>query len=221
MMRLIQKNAVGYLTVGLSLMVLVTVYLLIRRGSFDPVIILFQGQMMIYGIGASLLNSEQLEEKCQGYKFLRILPLSDREIIVSKFAVLMITTIILVFFNCISYLLIKENSDLFTYGRTFLLFCGNLSLIIGAFLYIFIFRFGAVKFIKIGWIIMVSVMIVPILFVEIILPEINIDFPGILKAMAGIQWIFWVLISLSVVAVYYGLLLGIAVKAKLTRRLIF
>jgi len=220
MLRLIQKNAVGYLIVGLSLMVLVTVYMLIRRGPFDPAIILFQGQMMIYGIGAGLLNSEQLEEKCQGYKFLRILPLSNREIIVSKFAVLLITTVLLVGFNCMSYLLISENSDLFTYGRTFLLFCGNLSLIIGAFLYIFIFRFGAAKFIKIGWIIMVSVMIVPILFIEIALPEINIDFPGILKAMTGLHWMLWILISLLVLAVYYGLL-GMAVKAKLARKLIF
>jgi hypothetical protein len=220
MLRLIQKNAVGYLTVGLSLMVLVTFYMLIRRGSFDPVIILFQGQMMIYGIGAGLLNSEQLEEKCQGYKFLRILPLSDREIIVSKFAVLLITTVLLVCFNCISYLLIRGNSDLFTSGRTFLLFCGNLSLIIGALLYIFIFRFGADKFIKIGWVIMVSVMIVPILFIEIVLPEINIDFPSLLMAMDGLHWMLWVLISLSVLAVFYGLL-GIAVKAKVSRKLIF
>ena len=216
MLRLIKKNAVGYLTVGLSLMVLVTLYLIIRSGPFDPAIILFQGQMMIYGIGAGLLNSEQLEEKCQGYKFLRILPISDREIIVSKFAVLLITTIILVCFNCISYFLIEENSDLFTFGRTFLLFCGNLSLIIGSFLYIFIFRFGAAKFIKIGWIIMVSVMIVPILVIEIVLPEINIDFQGILQTMAGLHWLLWILVTLLVITAYY-VLMGLAVKARLAK----
>jgi len=213
MLRLIKKNAVGYLSVGLSLMVLVMFYLLIRRGPFDPAIILFQGQMMIYGIGAGLLNSEQLEEKSQGYKFLRILPLSDREIIASKFAVLLITTVILVCFNCMSYFLIKWSADLFIVGRVFILFCGNLSLIIGAFLYIFIFRFGAAKFIKIGWIIMVSVMIVPILFIEIVLPEINIDFQGMLQAMSDLHWMLWVLISLSVITIYYRLMV-LAVKAK-------
>jgi hypothetical protein len=193
--------------------------MLIRRGSLDPVIILFQGQMMIYGIGAGLLNSEQIEEKCQGYKFLRILPLSEREIIVSKFVVLFMTTVILVGFNCMSYFLLRENSDLFTSGRVFVLFCGNFSLIIGAVMYIFIFWFGAAKFIKIGWIIMVSVMIVPILFIEIVLPGINIDFQGIIQAMAGLHWMFWVLITLSVITAYYGLM-GLAVKAKVTQKYI-
>ena len=217
MLRLIAKNALGYLLVGLSLMALVTFYMLIRRGSFDPVIILFQGQMMIYGIGASLLNSEQLEEKCQGYKFLRILPLSDREIITSKFVVLMGTTVILVCFNCMSYFLLSESSELFTTGRVFILFCGNLSLIIGAFMYIFIFRFGAAKFIKIGWIIMVSVMIVPILVIEIVLPEINIDFQTILQTLTSIHWLLWATITLSVITIYYGLM-GLAVKAKLAQK---
>jgi hypothetical protein len=217
MLRLIRKNSLGYLIVGLSLMVLVTLYMLIRSDPFDPGIILFQGQMMIYGIGAGLINSEQMEEKCQGYKFLRILPISDREIIVSKFAVLGITTVILVCFNCLSYFLLRENSGLFGVGCIFLLFCGNLSLIIGAFLYIFFFRFGANKFIKIGWIIMVLVMIVPILFVEIVLSEINIDFQNILQVMAGLHWMFWILLTLAVLTIYYGLM-GLAVKAKVIQK---
>ena len=220
MLRLIRKNALGYLTVGLSLMVLVTIYLIIRRGQLDPVIILFQGQMMIYGIGAGLLNSEQLEEKYQGYKFLRILPISDREIITSKFTVLLITTVTLVCFNCMSYFLIEENSDLFVLGRIFLLFCGNLSLIIGALMYILIFWFGAAKFIRIGWIIMVSIMIVPILFIEIVLPEIDIDFQSILQALAGLRWLFWVLVTLLVITAYYGLM-GLAVKAKMAKQHMF
>jgi hypothetical protein len=123
MLRLIKKNALGYLLIGLSLMTLIVFYLLIRSGPFDPVIILFQGQMMIYGIGAGLLNSEQLEEKCQGYKFLRILPINDRDIVASKFAVLFFTTILLVGFNCTIYFLIRGDPDLFKLGRIFLLFC--------------------------------------------------------------------------------------------------
>ncbi|MFC2164676.1 ABC-2 transporter permease [Acidobacteriota bacterium] len=215
MLRLIQKNALGYLLIGLSLMILIVFYLLIRSGPFDPVIILFQGQMMIYGIGAGLLNSEQLEEKCQGYKFLRILPINDRDIVASKFAVLFISTVLLVGFNCTVYFFIGGDSNLFTIGRHFLLFCGNLSLIIGAFLLIFNFRFGAAKFIKIGWIIMVSVMILPLLFIEIVLPKININFQGILQAMAGLHWMLWVMMTLSVITIYFGLMV-LAVKAKQT-----
>lgn len=213
MLRLIWKNAFGYLLIGLSLMAMIMIYLLIRRGPFNPVIILFQGQMMIYGIGAGLLNSEQLEEKCQGYTFLRILPLNDREIVTSKFAALFITSVLLVGFNCSGYFFIRGNLDLFNFGRIFFLFCGNLSLIIGAFLYIFIFRYGAFKFIKIGWLIMVSVMIVPILLIEIVLTKINVDFQGILLSMAGLHWIFWVVITLTVLTIYYGLM-SLAVKAK-------
>jgi len=212
-----QKNALGYLLIGLSLMTLIVIYLLIRRGPFDPAIILFQGQMMIYGIGAGLLNSEQLEEKCQGYKFLRILPINDRDIVASKFVVLFFTTILLVGFNCTIYFFIGGNPNLFTLGRIFLLFCGNLSLIIGAFLHIFIFRLGAAKFIKIGWIIMVSVMILPLLFIEIALPKIDINFQGILQSMAGLHWMLWVMITLSVITIYFGLMV-LAVKAKRTQR---
>ena len=213
MLRLIKKNALGYLLIGLSLMILIAFYLLIRRGPFDPLIILFQGQMMIYAIGAGLLNSEQLEEKCQGYKFLQILPINDRDIVASKFAVLLIATFILVGFNCTVYFFIGGNPDLFSFGRIFLLFCGDLSLIIGAFLLIFNFRFGAAKFIKIGWIIMVSIMMLPILFIEIVLPKININFQGIIQAMAGLHWMLWILITLSIFTIYYGLMV-IAVRAK-------
>lgn len=217
MLPLIKKNALGYLLIGLSLMLLIVFYMLVRHGPFDPLIILFQGQMMIYGIGAGLLNSEQLEEKCKGYNFLMILPVNDRDIVTAKFAVLLIATALLVGFNCTVYFFIGGNSDLFSFARIFLLFCGLLSLIIGAFLLIFNFRFGAAKFIKIGWIIMVSIMILPILFIEIVLSKININFQGIIQAMADLHWMFWILITLSILTAFYGLMV-LAVRAKQTQK---
>ncbi len=217
MLRLMKKNAFGYLPMGLTITILIMIYLLFRRGEIDPGLILFQGQMMIYVIGASLLNIEQLEEKCQGYKFLRILPINDGDIVASKFAVLLIATFFIVCLNCTLYFFIGGNPDLFTFGRLYLLLCGNLSLLIGAFLYIFIFRYGATKFIKIGWIIMVSVMILPILFIEIALPKIDINFQGILQSMASLHWMLWVMITLSFIMIYY-VLMALAVKVKTAQK---
>jgi hypothetical protein len=60
---------------------------------------------------------------------------------------------------------------------------------------------------------MVSLMILPVLFIEIVLSRIDIDFQSILQSMAHLHWMLWIMITLSVVTIYYGLMV-IAVKAK-------
>jgi len=217
MWTLIKKNAFVFVLLSGSLMALQTVYLLFVRKTLNTNIVVFLGQMLIYGVLTSLIISEKMEEKNNGYAFMKNLPIKDRNIVGSKFiVVLTVVTFLCVYcFSLIS--LIEGKAYLLPFGRIFLSLCGNLSLIFAAGMYILVYRWGYGNFTKIAWIVVVVLMVGPFLFIEFVLVRRNIDYGTWLQSVNNLPWFIWLITTVVTLTVFWTLLQA-AVKAKESQR---
>jgi hypothetical protein len=213
MWTLIKKNAFVFVLLSGSLMALQTVYLLMFRKTLNTNIVVFLGQMLIYGVLTSLILSEKLEKKNNGYAFMNTLPIKDRDIVASKFAVVLaVATFLCVYcFSLISF--IEGEAYLLPFGRIFLLLCGNLSLILAAGMYILVYRWGYTNFTKIAWIVVVVLMVGPFLFIEFVLLKRDIDYGTLLQSIINLPWFIWLFVTAITLVIFLGLLKA-AIKTK-------
>lgn len=213
MWTLIKKNAFVFVLLSGSLMALQTVYLLMFRKTLNTNIVVFLGQMLIYGVLTSLILSEKLEEKNNGYAFMKNLPIKDRDIVASKFTVVLaVATFLCVYcFSLISF--IEGEASLLPFGRIFLLLCANLSLILAAGMYILVYRWGYGNFTKIVWIVVVALMVGPFLFIEFVLLKRDIDYGPILQSIINLPWFVWLFVT-AIILMIFSSLLKAAIKTK-------
>lgn len=213
MWTLIKKNAFVFVLLSGSLMALQTVYLLMFRKTLNTNIVIFLGQMLIYGVLTSLILSEKLEKKNNGYAFMNTLPIKDRDIVASKFAVVLaVATFLYVYcFSLISF--IEGEASLLPFGRIFLLLCANLSLILAAGMYILVYRWGYGNFTKIAWIVVVVLMVGPFLFIEFVLLKRDIDYGTLLQSIINLPWFIWLFVTAITLMIFMSLL-KTAIKTK-------
>ena len=114
MLRLIKKNAFYFVYYAAVIFPLMAFYMCFVRKELSGAIVMFQGLWLILIVEGALAVSERAEDKTRGYDFLRLLPIKDREIVQSKFLIVLLTTIFLLAFNYILYLFIPGPVHLFT-----------------------------------------------------------------------------------------------------------
>jgi hypothetical protein len=217
MWTLIKKNAFVFVLLSGSLMALQTVYLLMFRKTLNTNIVVFLGQMLIYGVLTSLILSEKLEEKNNGYAFMNTLPIKDRDIVASKFAVVLAVVVFLCAYNFTLVSFMEGEASLLPFGRILLLLCGNLSLILAAGMYILVYRWGYGNFTKIAWIVVVALMVGPFFFIEFVLLKRDIDYGPILQSINNLPWFIWLFVTAITLMIFSGLL-KTAIKAKENQR---
>ncbi len=217
MLTLIKKNAFIFVLMSSALMALQTVYLLTVRKTFNTNIVVFLGQMLMYCVLTSLILSEKMEEKNNGYAFMNTLPIRNRDIVASKFAVVLAVVVFLCAycFTLVSFM--EGEASLLPFGRIFLLLCGNLSLILAAGMYILVYRWGYANFTKIAWIVVVVLMVGPFLFIEFVLLKQDIDYGPILQSINNLPWFVWLFVTVITLMLFSGLL-KTAIKTKESQR---
>ena len=181
MWTLTKKNSFVILLLSVPLMALITFYLLLVRKTLTLGILIFQGQMLMYCVLVSVLILEKAEEKNNGYAFMNLLPIKDRDIVASKFAVILTMVALLCAYSSVLMSFMEAEADLFPFGRILLLFCGNLSLVLGACMYILVYRRGYSTFMKISVIAVIFLMVGPFLFLEFVLIRRNVDYGSFLQ----------------------------------------
>jgi hypothetical protein len=206
MWTLTKKNAFIFVLLSGSLMALLTVYLLFVRKTLNTNIVVFLGQMLMYGVLTSLIISEKMEEKNNGYAFMKTLPIKDRDIVISKFAVVLSVTGFLCVYCYSLVSLMEGEAYIFPFGRIFLLLCSNLSIVIAAGMYILVYRWGYAKFTKIAWIVVVALMVGPFLLIELVLLKRNIDYEGLLQSVTSLSWITWLFVTIIALTIFLNLL---------------
>ena len=217
MLRLMKKNALYFVYYAAVIMPLMTVYFILVRKEFSGAMVMFQGLWLILTVEGALTVNEKTEEKAHGYDFLRILPLKDRDIVLSKFLVVILTTIFLVIFNYILYLFIPGSDHMYAIGRVIVFLSGIFALLLAAVSYIIIFRFGHSAFVKFVWAAMIFSMAGPILFFENVILKMRTDITVVMEKLAQLYWLFWIVIPLGGLALFY-LLFRMATRAKSTAR---
>ena len=216
MLRLMQKNSLFFAIQAFLLLMLITVYWLCARDMLSWSMVLFQGQILILIILSSIASNEQQEEKSKGYAFLSILPVTDRDIVASKFACVLLTVSFIVAYNNFLFTLFPDPAYLASFGRIFVLLSGLACLILAGLMYIIIYLWGH-RFIKIVWITALANVILPILFVELVLLKRNIDLRNLFNAITKVSRAVWILLALISVVLFL-LLLQAAVQAKARQR---
>jgi hypothetical protein len=217
MLHLMKKNAFFFVLNAVLISALLTFYWLLVRINLDAVMVIFQGLWMILIVEGAIAANEKSEEKSKGYEFLRFLPLTDGEIVRSKFILVLLTAVFVLAWNSFLYLFIPGPSHLKELGPLFALACANFCLALAGISYIIIYRFGHAAFVKFVWIAMIVIMVTPILLIEFILRKMDINFKGIIVKINQFNWIIGVCFTVCGLAVYF-LLLQAATRAKQAAR---
>jgi len=217
MWTLMKKNAFLFVLLSVSLMALLTVYLLTVRKTLITNILIFLGQMSMYCILVSVLTSEKTEEKNNGYAFMSLLPIKERDIVGSKFAVVLMAAILLCMYSIALVSFMKPDAGLLSSGRIYLVLCGNLSLIIAAGMYFLIYRWGYSIFMKISVFIVVLLMVGPFLIMEFVLVRRNIDYSTSLQSLTDLPLLIWLIVTAFTLVLFWGLL-QVAINAKKCKR---
>ena len=217
MLRLVKKNALYFVYYAAIIMPLMTLYFYLVRKEFSGAMVMFQGLWLILTVEGALTVNEKTEDKSNAYDFLRILPIKDHEIVLSKFLIVLLTTIFLVALNYILYLFIPGSVHMYAIGRVVVLLSAIYALLLAAISYIIIFRFGHPAFVKFVWAAMIISMIGPIILFEYVILKATTDLAVITERLSQLNWLFWVVIPLCGLALFY-ILFRLAVRAKQTAR---
>jgi hypothetical protein len=213
MWTLMKKNSFMYVLLSVPLMGLLTVYMLTVRKILTTDILIFLGQMLMYCVLTSVLTSEKAEEKNNGYAFMSHLPIKNRSIVASKFAVVLAAMIFLFAYTSglVSYM--ESESYMFPFSWIFLLLCGNLALILAGGMYVLIYRWGYSTFMKVSVFAVILLMVGPFLFVEFVLVRRNIDYGVFLQSVNDLHWFIWLIVTAATFAIFWTQL-RVGVKAK-------
>jgi hypothetical protein len=128
----------------------------------DPSFVLYLNNFMIWLIIGSVWAQEQLEFKYNGDAFLRTLPIQAREIVLSKFALVLLSVIAFVSVTLIWLHQTFQETGFLHAARNNLLLIGNISLIITGLIYLGFYRFGYLRFGKIAIFIWFMTIVTPI-----------------------------------------------------------
>jgi uncharacterized membrane protein len=199
------------------MVVLLTIYWVWRKeeGLDFLTFALMQNFFLYLMVSGAISTSESDEDKNNGYKFLRILPVKDSEIVKSKFLLVLISVVLLVGYYWVLFSLFTRNPDYLALSRTAVLVTGTIALILGGLAFLGIFKFGLSRMVKYFWSMVLLFFVAIILLREILLPSIEIDLPTLAElARSSVRFI----IAGTGLAVYF-LLMKIAVKVKEAREL--
>jgi len=200
-----------------SILALQTGYMLLARKTLNTNILIFLGQILMYCVLMSVMTSEKLEEKNNGYAFMSHLPIKDRDIVASKFAVLLAAVVFLCVYTSVLISFMKAEPYMFPLSRIFLFLCGNLGLILAGGMYILVYRWGYTTFMKISVIFVIVFMVGPFLFIEFVLVRRNIDAGVLLQSFNDLPWFIWLIVA-AVTLTIFRTLLEVTVKAKESQR---
>lgn len=217
MWTLMKKNVFMFVLLSVPLMGLLSVYMLTVRKTLNTNILIFLGQMLMYCVLVSVMTSEKAEEKNNGYAFMSLLPIKDRDIVASKFAVLLAAVVFLYVYTSVLISFMKTEPYMFPLSRIFLFLCGNLGLILAGGMYILIYRWGYTTFMKISVLGVIVFIVGPILFIEFVLVRRNIDYGARLQSANDLPLFIWLITTAVTLTIFWSLLQA-AIKAKESQR---
>jgi hypothetical protein len=151
---------------------------------------------------------EQLEQKSNGYAFLRTLPVKASDIVISKFLLVFLSALVYTVFHCVAFTKISSDPSYWKPSCSFLIINGNFCLILTALLYIGIFRYGYNKVGKYVIFLWLFIVLSPIPINIFLLRRLGISRREIIEQVISLNW---VIVTLVCLALYY-FLMRVAIK---------
>ncbi|MCK5004997.1 MAG: ABC-2 transporter permease [Candidatus Aminicenantes bacterium] len=164
-------------------------------------------------VSGSLTTSESYEEKNNGYEILGILPVTNKEIVSSKFILVLGTVMLVTGLNIFLLILRTKSPEKLNMMIMIGLLWGVVCLLYGAQMYIGIFKFGYNRMTKYFWFFFLIILVLLIFFLgDFIFPGLNINKQAVIKFADSRIWLFLVPAG----GVLYCYLYKIAVRVKET-----
>jgi hypothetical protein len=163
---------------------------------------------MIWLVLGAMWSHEQMENKANGYAFLRILPIDPSMIVKAKFAMVFIAVAIYVAGCCIAFAFVSINPEYLIPSSAYVIMYGAICLLVAGLLYLGIFRHGFSRFgkyILIAWVVLLTS---PIPIRILILKPRGISDSEIMQFFRGPYWIIGTIVCL----IAYYILMKLAVK---------
>jgi len=151
---------------------------------------------------------EQLEQKSNGYEFLRTLPVKASDIVVSKFLLVFLSTLVYIGFHCVAFAKISTDPSYWKPSCSFLIINGNICLLLTALLYVGIFRYGYNRVGKYVIFLWLFIVLSPIPINIFLLRRLGISRREIIEKVNDVNWIIVTIVCL----VLYYLLMRVATK---------
>lgn len=151
----------------------------------DLSFVLYLNIYMTWLIIGSVWAQEQLEHKNNGYAFLRNLPIQDRDIVLSKYILVLLSVLVYLLVHMVWFNLSFEETGFLLAARNNLVLMGNFSLVLAGLIYLGFYRFGYHKFGKIAIVIWLLLIVSPIPIRIILKNRFNIGSDEIVNAIMG------------------------------------
>lgn len=215
MFHLMKKNS-SYVIQFVILAPFLAVAWLITSRPLDTYHIFMGGMWMVLVVLGGAISGEIHEEKNKGYAFLKLLPIKERDIVMSKFLMAVLTAAAFVLHIKILLSFFPGPPRLFALARIMIPLCAGAALLLTAFLYILVYSIGFSRFVKIAWTVFFLAILAPILIIEFVLRRFDPDYGQVIDSIISLPWPVLVLVGLAFVGAYLGAL-ELAVRAKKAR----
>lgn len=183
---------------------------LITGSKLSTSYVIFAGILVLFLVFGSTFTNEQYEEKNKGYSFLDTLPVTAREIVEAKYALVLLAVGLCVGFILILFSISGSSPEMISTARSYVLFMGVICLILAGVNYIGIFALGFTKFLIIvgmGWLVLA---IIPTIILRTYQGRMNVLKATVLNFFSGIDWL---VVIPSTLVVYFVLML-VAAKVR-------
>ena len=189
---------------------LIVILKFITGSELSTVFVIIAGIIVFFLVFASTFTNEQYEEKNKGYTFLDTLPVTAREIVEAKYALVLLAVGFCVGFLVILISLSGSAPETINIARSYVLFMGVVCLIMAGVNYIGIFALGFTKFLVIvgvGWL---SLGFVPMIIMKTYQGRMNVLKESVFNFLNGIEW----LAVIPLILVVYFMLMLVAAKVR-------
>ncbi len=189
---------------------LIVILKLVTGNEITTAFVIIAGILVFLLVFASTFTNEQYEEKNKGYAFLDTLPVTAREIVEAKFALVLLAVGLCVGLLMILFSLSASALGTIAIAQSYVLFMGVVCLIMAGVNYIGIFALGYTKFLIFvgsGWL---ALGFVPVIIMKTYQGRMDILKETVLNFYAGIDWL---VVIPSALVVYFVLML-VAAKVR-------
>jgi hypothetical protein len=210
MWKIMKKNMNFFLFYFIIIVSLIVGLKLLTGSKLTTAFVIFSGILVFLLVFGSTFTNEQYEEKNKGYKFLDTLPVTSREIVEAKYALVLLAVVFCVGFLVILFSISGGIPETIGIARSYVLFMGVICLILAGINYIGIFALGYTKYLVIvgvGWF---SLSLVPMIMIKTYQGRMNVLKETVLKFYGGIDWLIVVPLTLVV----YFVLMLVAAKVR-------
>jgi len=153
-------------------------------------------------VSGSLSTSESYEEKNNGYQILGALPLTDKEIVGSKFIMVAAAVTLVTLLNTCLLFIRMGSPELLQFKIMIGIVWGVCCLLYGAVMYIGIFRLGFTRMTKYFWTAFLIIIVLMIFFAGDVMAGLKIDLMSLNRFSQGP---LWKMAALTGIAAYYFL----------------